>query len=126
PQLLDRGENALARGRGDRPGSVVDDIADDGGGRTRQPRHIIPGYLGHARSLRGYIPFGKGAKRVSNSTGKARLCERNAHPCDGHVRDGASVGASAAASSASDGFCRSLRVFASSAARSTFSGVTNR
>src|SRR5690606_33535526 len=54
PQFFDRGEDTLARGRGDRPGSVVDDIADDGGGGARQPRHVIPGYLGHARSLRGY------------------------------------------------------------------------
>src|SRR5690606_24631235 len=110
----------------DRPGSVVDDIADDGGGRTRQPRHIIPGYLGHARSLRGYIRSGQGVQRVPNSMKTARMCERNAHACARHARERASVAFFVAVSSVSAAFRRSAWAFASSAARSTFSGVTNR
>lgn len=58
-QFLDRGENALARGRGDRPGSVVDDITDDGSGRPCQPRNVIASHLGHARSLRGWTLLGR-------------------------------------------------------------------
>lgn len=66
-QFLDRGEDTLARGRGNRPGSVVDDIADDGGRRTRQSRYIIPGYLGHARSLRGWTRSGQGVKEATGA-----------------------------------------------------------
>ena len=78
-QLLDRGEHPLARGRGDRPGSVVDDVADDGGRRTRQSRHIVPRHLGHARqSTRDDLPLGRAYGGFGRSTAVCRPVRRHA------------------------------------------------
>jgi hypothetical protein len=74
PQLLDRGEDTLARGRGDRPGSVVDDVADDGGGSSRQSRHVIPSHLGHARSLRGWTAPGQGVRGLVCTRARCPPC----------------------------------------------------
>ncbi len=107
-QILDRGEDTLARGRGNRPGSVVDDVAHDGGRGTRKSRHVIPRHLGHARqSTRGDLPLGRVTGSSADRVTSAASC---AAPC-------AAVCAEAWAAA---------WALASAAARSTFSGVTKR
>lgn len=74
-QLLDRGEYPLSGGRGDRPGSVVDHVAHDGGRCPRQSRHVVPRHLGHGGSLRGSRPLPKGCPPFNTGPGhpSARL-----------------------------------------------------
>ena len=80
-ELLDRGEHPLARGRCDGPRPVVDDIADDRGRSTRQPCHIVPRHLGHARQSTRAQPSPAGLRGASDAPSSAVHGYRTA-PCD--------------------------------------------